>query len=139
SATLIDRTTGNAHLVRTRYVVAADGARSWVREQLGIAMQGPDHLADFLSILFRAELKRLIAGRLHGLYVIQHPQAAGVLVPTSTDGRWVFSMQWHPEHGERVEDYDRERRITLVRTAAGTPDLDVELLGVQAFTFAAQV
>ncbi len=139
SAMLIDRTTGNAHLVRTRYLVAADGAHSSVRQQLGIALEGPDHLADFLSILFRADLKRLIAGRIHGLYFIQHPQASGVLVPTSTDGRWVFGMQWHPEHGERVEDYDSERRINLVRTAVGLPDLDVELLGVQAFTFAAQV
>ncbi len=138
-ATLVDRVTGERTLVRARYVVAADGARSPIREHLGIAMQGPDHLADFLSILFRADLKPLIAGRVHGLYVIQHPQAPGVLVPTSTDGRWVFGMQWHPEHGERVEDYDSERRITLVRTAAGMPDLDVELLGVQAFTFAAQV
>jgi 2-polyprenyl-6-methoxyphenol hydroxylase-like FAD-dependent oxidoreductase len=48
-------------------------------------------------------------------------------------------MEWHPEQGERLEDYDRNRCITLVRTAAGIPDLDVELLGVQAFTFAAQV
>jgi putative polyketide hydroxylase len=139
SATLIDRATGNATQVRARYVVAADGAHSWVREQLDIAMEGPDHLADFLSILFRADLKRFITGRFHGLYVIQHPQAPGVLVPTSTDGRWVFGMQWHPEHGERVEDYDSERCINLVRTAVGLPDLDVELLGVQAFTFAAQV
>src|SRR6266487_4818475 len=139
SATLIDRTTGNATQVRTRYMVAADGARSRVREHLGIAMQGPDHLADFLSILFRADLKPPIAGRVHGLYVIQHPEAPGVLVPTSTDGRWVFGLQWHPEQGERLEDYDKERRISLIHTAAGMPDLDVELLGVQAFTFAAQI
>ncbi len=139
SATIIDRTTGRTTLVRARYMVAADGARSRIREQLGIAMQGPDQLANFLSILFRADLKRLIAGRVHGFYIIQHPEASGVFAPTSKDGRWVFGMPWHPEHGQRLEDYDRERRITLVRTAAGVPDLDVELLGVQAFTFAAQV
>ncbi len=138
-ATLIERTTGDTTLVRARYVVAADGIHSRVREQLGIALQGPDHLADFLSILFRADLKRLIAGRVHGLYVIQHPEASGVFVLTSTNGRWVFGMQWHPKRGERLENYDRERCITLVRTAAGMPDLDVELVGVQSFTFAAQV
>jgi hypothetical protein len=48
-------------------------------------------------------------------------------------------MEWHSEQGERLEDYDRERCIMLVRTAAGMPALDVELVGVQAFTFAAQV
>jgi 2-polyprenyl-6-methoxyphenol hydroxylase-like FAD-dependent oxidoreductase len=139
SATLLERATGNTKLVRARYLVAADGAHSGTREQLGIAMEGPDHLADFLSILIHAELKRLIADRLHGLYFIQHPQAAGVLVPTSANDRWVFGMQWHPEQGERVSDYDRERCVRLVRTAAGKADLAVDLLGVQAFTFAAQV
>jgi putative polyketide hydroxylase len=102
-------------------------------------MQGPDQLANFLSILFRADLKRLVEGRVHGFYFIQHPQAPGIFVPTSTDGRWNFGMQWHPEQGERLEDYDRERCLTLVRTATGAPALDVELVGVQAFTFAAQV
>lgn len=139
SATIIDRMTGSTTLVRARYIVAADGAHSRVRELLGIPMQGPDHLADYLSILFHADLTRLIQGRVHGLYFIQYPEAPGVFVPTSTDGRWVFGMEWHPERGERLEDYDRERCITLVRTAAGVPDLDLELVGVQGFTFAAQV
>jgi putative polyketide hydroxylase len=139
SATIIDRPTGDTTLVRAHYVVTADGVYSRIREQLGIAMQGPDHLANFLSILFRADLKGLLGGRVHGLYFIRHPQAPGVFVPTSTDGRWNFGMEWHPEQGERLEDYHQECCITLVRMAAGMVALDVELVGVQAFTFAAQV
>ncbi len=138
-ATIIDRSTENATLVEAHYVVAADGAHSRVREHLGIAMQGPDQLGNYLSVLFRADLNRLIKSHVHGLYFIQHPEASGIFVPTSTDGRWVFAMEWHPERGERLEDYDSERCIRLVRTATGVPDLDVELLGVQAFPFAAQV
>ena len=139
SATLIDRTTGDSTVIRARYVVAADGARSRVRELVGIPVQGPDRLNDFLSILFRADLKRLVADRAFGAYLIRHPEASGILLPTSTDNRWAFGTEWHPEHGERLEDYDSQRCLQLVRTAAGVPDLDVTFIGVQAFTFAAQV
>jgi putative polyketide hydroxylase len=139
SATVIDRATGETTLVQAQYVVATDGAHSQIRKRLGIAMEGPDQLANYLSILFRADLKRFTGDRIHGLYFIQHPEATGVFVPTSKDGRWILGKEWHPEHGERFEDYDRKRCITLVRTAVGEPDLDVELLGVQSFAFAAQI
>ena len=139
SATLSERMTGEGTVIRARYVVAADGARSRVRELVGIPIQGPGRLNDFLSILFRADLKRLIEGRAFGAYLIRHPEASGILLPTSTDDRWAFGTEWHPERGERLEDYDGQRCIHLVRTAAGVPNLDVKLIGMQAFTFAAQV
>ncbi len=138
-AMLIDRATGKSIGIRARYVVAADGAHSRVRELLGIAMQGLDRLGDYLSILFRADLKRLIEGRAYGAYLIQHPEASGIMLPTSTDNRWVFGTPWHPEQGEQLADYDSQRCIGLVRTAAGVSDLDVQLLGTQGFTFTAQV
>jgi putative polyketide hydroxylase len=139
SATILDRTTGEQTLVRAQYVVAADGAHSQIRGQLGIAMEGPDHLSEHLSILFRANLRPLLQGRVYGLYFIQHPEAPGLFVATGANDRWLFAMEWHPERGEQIEDYDSQRCIHLIRTAAGVPDLDVELLGRQAFTFAAQV
>ena len=139
SATLIDRASGESTVVRAPYMVATDGAHSRIRGLLGIPMQGPDHLSDFLSILFRADLKQLIEGRAYGAYLIRHPEAAGILLPTSTDDRWAFGTEWHPERGKKLEDYDTQRCIHLIRTTAGIPDLDVKLIGVQAFTFAAQV
>jgi putative polyketide hydroxylase len=139
SATLLDHTTGEQTLVRAQYVVAADGPHSHIRQQLGIAMEGPDHLSEHLSILFRANLRPLLQDRVYGLYFIQHPEAPGLFVATGANDRWLFAMEWHPERGEQIEDYDSQRCIHLIRTAAGVPDLDMELLGRQAFTFAAQV
>ena len=139
SATLVDRTTGKQTVVRAQYVVAADGPHSHIRQQLGIAMEGPDHLSEQLSILFRANLGPLLQGRVYGLYFIQHPEAPGLFVATGANDRWLFAMEWHPERGEQIEDYDSQRCMHLIRTAAGVPDLEVDLLGRQAFTFAAQV
>jgi putative polyketide hydroxylase len=75
TATIIDRTTGDLTLVRARYVVAADGPRSPIREQLGISMQGPGRLTDYLTILFRADLKQLVCQREAGMNLHQQRAA----------------------------------------------------------------
>ncbi len=46
-AVLVDRETATPSEVAAQYVIAADGAHSRVREQLGIGMHGPGHLADY--------------------------------------------------------------------------------------------
>ena len=59
--------TGEIHEVRSRYVIAADGAGSRVRRSLGIEMQGPPRIQSFLMVHFEAGLRetttRSAAGR----------------------------------------------------------------------------
>jgi putative polyketide hydroxylase len=50
--------TGRGWTVRAGHVVGADGAHSRVRSLLGIAMDGPDHLNDQLTVLFEARWAR---------------------------------------------------------------------------------
>jgi 2-polyprenyl-6-methoxyphenol hydroxylase-like FAD-dependent oxidoreductase len=130
--------TGACRTVRAGNLVGADGARSRVRSLLGIAMEGPDHLNEQLTVLFEAPLAEVVGGRRHGIYFIQHPEAAGVLVPNGAGNRWLYGRQWAPGR-ERLADYTDERLTGLIRTAAGVPDLPVEVVAKGAFSFAAQV
>ena len=41
--------TSETETVRAKYMIAADGNRSPVRERLGIATRGPGHLADCVT------------------------------------------------------------------------------------------
>ena len=129
--------TGACRTVRAGHLVGADGAHSRVRSLLGIAMDGPDHLNEQLTVLFEAPLAE-VAGRRHGIYFIQHPEAAGVLVPNGAGDRWLYGRQWAPER-ERLADYTDHRLTGLIRTAAGVPDLPVAVVAKGAFSFAAQV
>jgi putative polyketide hydroxylase len=130
--------TGGCRTVRAGHLVGADGAHSRVRSLLGIAMEGPDHLNEQLTVLFEAPLAEVVGGRRHGIYFIQHPGAAGVLVPNGAGDRWLYGRQWAPER-ERLADYTDECLTGLIRTAAGVPDLPVEVVAKGAFSFAAQV
>jgi 2-polyprenyl-6-methoxyphenol hydroxylase-like FAD-dependent oxidoreductase len=130
--------TGATRTVRAGYVVGADGAHARTRALLGIAMDGPDHLRDQLTVLFEAPLGEVVGGRRYGIYFIQHPEAGGVLVPNGAGDRWLYGREWAPDR-ERLDDYTDTRLSGLIRAAAGVPDLPVRVVAKGAFSFAAQV
>ena len=130
--------TGASRTVRAGHLVGADGAHSRVRSLLGIAMEGPDHLNEQLTVLFEAHLAEVVGGRRHGIYFIRHPEAAGVLVPNGAGDRWLYGRQWAPDR-ERLADYTDQRLAGLIRAAAGVADLPVQVVAKGTFSFAAQV
>ncbi len=135
---LRERAGGAARTVRAGYLVGADGAHSRVRRLLGVAMDGPDHLDEQLTVLFEAPLGEVVGDRRHGIYFIQHPEAGGVLVPNGAGSRWLYGRRWDSP-GERLEDYTDARLTGLIRTAAGVGGLPVRIVAKGAFSFAAQV
>jgi putative polyketide hydroxylase len=128
---------GQETTVRCAYLVGADGAHSTVRRRVGIAMDGPDNLADQLAVLFRAPLSAVVGARRYGLYMLQGSVDIEVFVPEGGD-RWLYSRTWYPGT-ERWSDYPEARLVELIRAGSGTPDLPVEILRTGSFTFAAQI
>jgi 2-polyprenyl-6-methoxyphenol hydroxylase-like FAD-dependent oxidoreductase len=78
-ATLRDLDSGAESTVRSKYLVAADGNRSRIREQLGIAMRGHGLLSNSVTIYFRAEvdLAPLLEGRDQGVNYVTNPVLRG--------------------------------------------------------------
>jgi hypothetical protein len=65
------RDTGETATVRARYMIAADGAHSRVRERLGIPMRGRGVFSNSVTIYFRGDVGPLLRGRsLSVIYVI---------------------------------------------------------------------
>jgi 2-polyprenyl-6-methoxyphenol hydroxylase-like FAD-dependent oxidoreductase len=140
---LRDRASDRLEVVRTSFLVGADGHRSSVRAGLGIAMEGPDDLGRFVSILFRADLDAVLGQPIYGLYLLEG-EAGGpprVFVPSGADDRFVLAIPTPPgmDEAATAAAFGVERCIALVREAAGVPDLDVEVIATSAFAFSAQV
>jgi putative polyketide hydroxylase len=129
---------GTPTAVRCRVLVGADGAHSAVRAAMGVRMEGPDRLANVVTVLFEAPLDAVVGDRRYPIYLIEHPDAGGVLVPSGGYTRWIYGHYWDPQR-ERLEDYPPERLADMIRTATGVPDLDLRIVRTGAFTFAAQV
>ena len=125
--------------VRARYVVAADGARSAVRDHLGIPSTELGSEGNHLSVLFRADLASVVPARPHVLTMTVAPGLEGMFVATGEPDRWIYDLAWHPENGEALDDWTPERVIARIRAAAGVPDLDVCILGLFPWDFGATV
>ncbi|MFI9743594.1 FAD-dependent oxidoreductase [Streptomyces sp. NPDC052494] len=130
TARVKSRSTGEHTTIRADYLVAADGPRSPIREQLGIGQSGPGDLFHNVSITFVSRgLADVVGDRQFIVCYLTNPEADGALLPVDNREHWVFHAPWHPEHGETLEEFTDERCAEHIRRAVGVPDLDVEITG----------
>jgi putative polyketide hydroxylase len=138
AAVLHDRGTGATYQARARYLIGADGAHSTVRDQLGISMEGPDALAEYHRVEFRAPLAAIAGNRRYGINVITRPGAVGVLAPRGRDDRWGLSREWTPRQ-PALATQSPEQLAGLIAAAAGVAGLRPRIERVSTFSFAAQI
>jgi 2-polyprenyl-6-methoxyphenol hydroxylase-like FAD-dependent oxidoreductase len=136
TAVLEDRKRGTRSSVRADYMIAADGNRSSIREQLGIARSGPGLIRHFVSIVFDADLSDVVRRRAL-FWIIANPAlgADGAsFVTTATPGRWAVAVFRNASAYDAALDapaaYTNERCIDVVRTVVGQPDLGVHIVDV---------
>ncbi|MCX5144788.1 MULTISPECIES: FAD-dependent monooxygenase [unclassified Streptomyces] len=130
TAALKNRRTGEHTTVRADYLIAADGPRSPVREQLRIGRSGAGDLFHNVSITFRsARLAEVLGDRRFIVCYLTNPEADGALLPVDNEREWVFHAPWQPDRGETLEDFTDERCAAHIRKAVGAPDIDVEITG----------
>src|SRR5262249_50232094 len=132
------RAAGGQSQVRARYLIAADGARSRVRESLGIAMHGNAGIYRSINVLLNADLTPWVADRPAALYFIEQPGLKATFLTINGVNRWGFLTNNLPLDSAS-DEYTPERCAAIVRQAAGVPDLPVEILGAVPWVAAAQV
>jgi putative polyketide hydroxylase len=123
---------GETRTVAARFVIAADGARSAVREALGIELAGRENLMVGFTTLFRAPLWGVVGKHRHILYSVKHAEAPGTFLPAGHGGRWLFGLR-------RDEAPSAAEATELIRLGAGVPDLPVRVERSRWFSAAAQI
>ena len=121
---------GETDTVRAKYMVAADGNRSPVRERLGIGTRGPGHLADCVTIYFHADCGSALRGRNLGVIYVFNQDLRGFfrLVRTGDSGFLAVMTLGdvsRPDAFKIGEGITKERCVDFVRSATGMPDVKV--------------
>jgi len=137
--TLLDLATRERRDVRAQYVIAADGAQSRIRRELGVRMLGRENVYDSVNIVLNADLTQWTAQRPAALYFIENERIRGTFLTINAKDRWGFLINALSAYGYTSADFTFQRSAELVRLAAGVPDLDVRILGVAPWTAAAHV
>ena len=143
AAVVQPRDGGPKRTVRARYLVAADGAHSPIRERIGIRQLGHGSFSDSITIYFKADVRPLMGDRnlsvvyvfgprLQGFFRFSIDLQAGFLVVNSTvDDAGTRSVRIG-------EDMSEPTCIRYVREALGDPEIPVEIENVQRWSASAE-
>ena len=143
TARVRDRSDGSERSVRAGYLVAADGSRSPVREQLGIRLRGHPPFAQCLTIYFRADVRPLLRDRVLSVVYVFNDDVQGFFrFEIEGDAGFLAVNAARDGRGERTSDVAADqseaRCVQLVRTGLGVPDLPVEIENVQPWIASAE-
>ncbi|MEZ4454205.1 MAG: FAD-dependent monooxygenase [Nannocystaceae bacterium] len=121
---------GRAVEVRARFMIAADGGQSGVREALGIARRGRGFIRTVRSVLFEAPLDAYLARGVSQFEITQPGLAA--FLTTYGDGRWVLMF---------LDDVERpdDALVDAIFMAIGRRDLPVRVLATGRWELTALV
>jgi putative polyketide hydroxylase len=139
TATLVDRVSGTQTRLRASYVIAADGAQSALRRQLGVRMLGHENVYESVNILLNADLRPWTTQRPAALYFVENPKLRATFLTINGFDRWGFLVNNLSAYGYKPGDFTPERSAELVRIAVGVDDLDVKILGIAPWTASAHV
>jgi len=141
TATIRERKSSNTRTVRAQFLVAADGANSMVRRQLGIGQHGAGSIGHFLSIIFESDLDLIeeFHKRQATMCFLANDTVSGTLVayPGSSARPDLFRLDISFDvEEEKIADYPEERCLPLIRAAIGIPEYPVRFKTVLTYELA---
>jgi 2-polyprenyl-6-methoxyphenol hydroxylase-like FAD-dependent oxidoreductase len=113
--------------VRARYLIAADGGRSGVRDHLGITTHGLGVVGHRVTVIFRADLNNLLRGRRFFMSMVEGPAFSGAIMQLNDPHRWAAAIGYDPSRGESAAQFTPDRCRTLLRHAIGDPAVAIEV------------
>ncbi|MFD5467772.1 FAD-dependent monooxygenase [Kitasatospora sp. NPDC127059] len=136
-AVVEDTAIGSRRQVRADWLVGCDGATSTLRNEAGIAMEGPTGLGRYLSIRYEAPLGQVVADRASASYFLTTPGRGGFMA-VDNDRHWIYQYPLTPDAPE-LDPSDHGHLAGLIRTATGIPDLDVTVRDTMTWRMDAQL
>ncbi len=128
-----DRLTGRDHMIRAKYLVGADGARSKVAGDVNLPMEGAMDIAGSMNITFRADISAWVGHRPSVLYWVIQPGSnvggigAGLVRMVRPWNEWL--IVWGYDISRPPPVVDEAAAVQIVRNLLGLPDIEVQITG----------
>ncbi|MFP7485436.1 FAD-dependent oxidoreductase [Priestia filamentosa] len=131
TATIVDRETGRKEIIRSDYLVAADGAKSTIRKHMKIPTTGRGVIGGhYINIYFQADLSYFLKGSQFGWIQILNPEAFGAFITVNNRDEWIYHVAYNPSNGERPEDFSEERCREIIKKAIGVSTIDIVIFSI---------
>lgn len=138
TTTCRDRLTGRDVVIRSTYLIGADGGKSLVAEHAGLPFQGKMGVGGSMNIHFRADLSRYVAHRPSVLYWVMQPGAdvggigMGLVRMVRPWNEWL--IVWGYDIDAPPPEVTPEFATGVARQLIGDPGLEIELLSASTWT-----
>lgn len=131
SAVIRHRDTGATQTVRAKYMVAADGSHSKVRDLLGIRMLGHGVFSKSITIYFHGDVSRLLRGRSLSVMYVVNPVLNGFFRVEKPFTSGFLAVHWLGDPKNPVTDVSKdlteEKCYELLRSALGDDSAQVKI------------
>jgi 2-polyprenyl-6-methoxyphenol hydroxylase-like FAD-dependent oxidoreductase len=141
-----DLESGHLRELRGRYLIAADGGHSKVRELLGIEHEGRGAFSNSLTIYFTADLSPWIGSNAWSIIYVNNQLLAGFFRMNRTAQAGFLGVNTIGDYkldpqtaSNAAADVSERRLIELVRGGVGVPDLKVKIDGFTRWRATASV
>jgi 2,4-dichlorophenol 6-monooxygenase len=137
TATVLDRLTGHRSTIRARYMIGADGARSFVADKLGLPLDGVEGLGSVFNVLCDVDLQPYVTHRHGSLYAVIQPGSSywapvGVFRMVRPWNQWLVGLIVPMAAGKpEPTEVDFEERV---REQIGVPDLPIKIQSTSMWT-----
>lgn len=130
TAVVRDRDSAARTTIRARYLVAADGVHSRIRDTLGVTASGYGELPIYVVFVYFRGPWRALAPQLGRGAAVQivNERVNGILV-AAEDDLAMFITTYRPRRGESAGQFTVQRCRELIVAAAGEP-IDVDIIEV---------
>lgn len=118
---------GGVRHIRSRYLVAADGATGSTRERLGIRTVSTPSFGYHVNVCFRADLDAWLGERKHMMYWVVNSDSSGTLIALTKD-RWIYHIGYDATKSA-PSDFPPEVCVDTIRRAidASQPEIPIEI------------
>ncbi|MBO9423061.1 FAD-dependent monooxygenase [Labrenzia sp. R4_2] len=138
TSTCLDRLSGKEFMIRSKYLVGADGGNSLVAEQARLPFEGKMGVGGSMNILFRADLSKYVAHRPSVLYWVMQPGAdvggigMGLVRMVRPWNEWL--IVWGYDINHPAPEVDAAMATDVARQLVGDPELEIELISANTWT-----
>lgn len=123
--------------IRARYLIGADGASSGVRRAAGIAMEGPQLIAQFLAIHIKSDMRPFLARNPGVVFFIRSVKREGFFIMHQPVGSQVFMMRYDPAVTP-FDSFDEASCTAIMDEVMGAPHR-YELAAIDTWAMSAQI
>ncbi|GAA4021659.1 FAD-dependent oxidoreductase [Allokutzneria multivorans] len=136
TATVVDERTGVREQITADYLIGADGARSHVRDGLGIAMSDLRAVAHLNTAFYRADLGDIVDQWGTTRCFVRNEHVYATIFSKNGRDQWSSHIMDYPGKPGGPSELSEEDTIRLLRAAIGDERASIRLDAVTAWTAA---